>query len=274
MLKRRNVMNFCSLRSSSGGNSEVAFTDKTKILIDCGISGKAALCCLADINIAPNELSAIVVTHEHTDHVRGVGVLCRKLHIPIYASEGTWYAMEHEIGAIPEECIRVFSETDFEIGDIAVHPFKIPHDAAEPCGYAFSADTGSAAVATDMGCIDEGVLDALSGCETVLLEANHDFNMLTMGSYPFPLKNRIKGRLGHLSNDDAAKMAAELARRGTKNILLGHLSRENNYPPLAYNTVKNVLESEGAEVGRDVMLGVAARDRVTAVSRPHTMCSL
>lgn len=256
-------MNLCSLRSSSRGNSAVAFTDKTKILVDCGISGKTALSCLADINIQPNEINAIVVTHEHIDHIRGVGIMCRKLHIPIYASEGTWYAMEREIGTVPTECIRVFSRVDFEIGDIAVHPFEIPHDAAEPYGYAFSAKSGSAAVATDMGCVDSEVLDALSGCDTVLLEANHDANMLSMGSYPPALKNRIRGERGHLSNDDAGRIAAELVCSGTKRILLGHLSQENNYPPLAYNTVKNALEHKDIQLGHDVVLDVAKRDEIS-----------
>ncbi len=256
-------MNLCSLRSSSRGNSAVAFTDKTKILVDCGISGKTALCCLADINISPEEIDAIVVTHEHIDHIRGVGVLCRKFNIPVYASEGTWYAMEREIGVIPRECIRVFSDVYFDIGDIEVRPFDIPHDAAEPCGYAFFSQSGSAAVATDMGCIDDGVINALRGCDTVLLEANHDINMLAMGNYPQSLKNRIRGRKGHLANDDAGKVAAELVKHGTKNILLGHLSMENNYPPLAYNTVKNALESENIYMGRDVILDVARRDEIS-----------
>ncbi len=265
-------MELCSLRSGSTGNAILAQTEQTKILIDCGISGKAALSCLACLDIDPNEIAAVLVTHEHSDHVKGIGILARKLKIPIYANAGTWRAMVGMLGKIQEEWIKVFEVgTEFEIGDIAVRAFAIPHDAAAPVGYCLSGEGGQAAVATDMGEIWDSVVDNLAGCQTVLLESNHDVHMLEMGGYPYPLKQRVKGPRGHLSNEQAGQIAVRLVRQGTMRILLGHLSRENNYPQLAYQTVKNELEANGILVGRDVWLGVAERD---AVSQINARCEM
>lgn len=259
-------MELCSLRSGSTGNAILARTEKTKILIDCGISGKAALGCLACLDIDPNEIAAVLVTHEHSDHTKGIGILARKLQIPIYASGGTWRAMADSLGRIEDGWIKVFRVGDeFEIGDIGVRAFEIPHDAAEPVGYCLSGEGKQAAVATDMGEIWDSVAENLAGCETVLLESNHDVHMLEMGHYPYPLKQRVKGQRGHLSNEQAGRLAVKLAQNGTSQILLGHLSQENNYPQLAYQTVKNELESNGIKVGKDVWLGIARRDAVSTI---------
>lgn len=259
-------MELCSLRSGSTGNAILAGTEKTKILIDCGISGKAVLSSLAELAVNPGEISAILVTHEHSDHIKGVGILARKLEIPIYASPGTWKAMYRELGKIREEWIKVFDVNgQFEIGDIGVKPFPIPHDAAQPVGYSLFGDGQKVSVATDMGEVRDEVAAALAGSATVLLEANHDVHMLEAGGYPYPLKRRVKGSLGHLSNEQAGEMARRLLEGGTTQILLGHLSRENNYPELAFQTVKNILESCGATVGKDLLLNVASRDTVSEI---------
>ena len=256
-------MKLCSLRSGSKGNAVLVYTDRTKILVDCGISGKALGGCLSEAGISPDELSAVVVTHEHSDHIKGVGVLMRRYGLPAYANSETWAAMVDDLGKLNDENIRIFKGTEpFEIGDIGVCPFDIPHDAAHPVGYSFQSGGEKVSVATDIGELTEGIFRAVRGSGTVLLEANHDVNMLEIGSYPWPLKRRIRGNLGHLSNDEAGKAAEWLTKLGTRQIILGHLSEENNYPGIALKTVSNALEAAGIIPGRDVMLDVATRSAV------------
>ena len=228
------------LKSGSKGNSCLVYTDKTKILVDCGISGKAVRSAMARVGISPGELDGIVVTHEHSDHIKGIGVMMRRYGIPVYANSVTWAAiMTNDLGKLNNEYIKIFKGTEpFSIGDIDIRPFRIPHDAAYPVGYRF----------------DDGK-DA--GCKTVLLESNHDVGMLEVGRYPYPLKQRIRGALGHLSNDDAGKGAELLVKMGAENIILGHLSEENNYPDLAFETVKSALTRSGIKVGQDLRLTVA-----------------
>ena len=251
-------MELISLKSGSRGNSALVVSEKTKILIDCGISGKTAEKSLGQLDINPAEIDAIVVTHEHIDHILGVGVMMRRYKTPVFANADTWNAMLPQIGKIDESLIREFKcYEDFEIGDIGVAPFPIPHDAANPVGYSFLNDGEKVSVATDVGELKKEMFLALRGSDTVLLEANHDVNMLEMGSYPMPLKRRIRGNLGHLSNDDAGKAAEFLVRLGTENIILGHLSEENNYPRLALETVVCALNEADIKVGRDVTLSCA-----------------
>ncbi len=256
-------MKLCSLSSGSKGNSILVYTDKTKILVDCGISGKALDAGLKEINISPESLDAIVITHEHSDHTKGIGIVARKYSLPVFASEGTGREILPLLKKV--DSINFFKSGDsFQIGDIAVSSFKIPHDAAEPVGYRFDGDD-SVAVATDIGVLEEQLFVSLKGCKTVLLEANHDINLLEMGSYPIQLKQRIRSKYGHLSNEDAGFAAAWLARFGTKQILLGHLSEENNYPLLALETVKNVLTEKGVKVGDDLVLDVALQNEVSKI---------
>ena len=252
-------MNIHSLKSGSKGNSCLVYTDKTKILVDCGISGKAVKNAMAEVGVTPEELDGIVVTHEHSDHIKGIGVMMRRYGIPVYANSATWAAIHAcDLGKLNDEHIKIFEGTEpFSIGEIGIQPFRIPHDAAYPVGYRFDDGTDSGAVATDMGMLTEEVMRAIAGCRTVLLESNHDIGMLEVGSYPYQLKQRIRGRLGHLSNDDAGKGAELLVRMGSENIILGHLSEENNYPALAFETVKSALMSAGITVGKDLKLSVA-----------------
>lgn len=252
-------MELFPLKSGSRGNAALLIADNTKILIDCGISGKALAAALDTVDTKPDELSGIVVTHEHSDHISGIGVMMRRYKLPVWASCGTWRAMHNQLGKIDDSLIRCFKDTEaFEIGDIGVQPFAIPHDATEPCGYSFTSADDKISVATDIGELKVDLFSAIRGSKTVLLEANHDVNMLEMGSYPYPLKRRIRGNLGHLSNDDAGKAAEYLVKLGTENILLGHLSEENNYPALAYKTVEYALSQAGITVGCDVNLAIAA----------------
>ncbi len=259
-------MKIFSLKSGSRGNAALLYGDKTKILIDCGVSGKAVTTALSELDVTPDTLDAIVVTHEHTDHISGIGVMMRRYGLPVWATNETWQAMEGQIGNIDTSLKKTFKSGDaFEIGDVGVSSFSIPHDAANPVGYSFESGGEKISVATDIGELKRDLFEAIKGSKTVLLEANHDVNMLEIGSYPISLKQRIRGRLGHLSNDDAGIAAEFLVKMGTQNIMLGHLSEENNYPSLALETVVCALSEAGIKLGKDVAVGVAARDAVCSI---------
>ena len=259
-------MEIFSLKSGSRGNAALLYSNKNKILVDCGASGKAVTEALSELDVKPDELDGIVVTHEHTDHVSGIGVMMRRYGLPVWATSGTWNAMQGTIGKIDDGLIRILKSGEaFEIGEIGVCPFSIPHDAADPVGYSFCCGGDKISVATDIGELKKELFEAVKGSRTVILEANHDVNMLEIGSYPMQLKRRIKGKFGHLSNDEAGKAAEFLVRLGTENILLGHLSEENNYPELALQTVVCALNDAEIKVGEDVQLAVAKRAAVSSV---------
>lgn len=253
-------MKFISLISGSSGNATLISDGETNILIDCGMSGKKLSESLAAIDMHADELDALLITHEHIDHVRGAGVVARRYNLPVYATEGTLASMD--AGAIPN-WTAVSPDMDFEIGSIGVMPFSIPHDAAQPVGYSFFMNDKKYTVATDIGHMNDYLFDNLIGSDTVLLESNHDVDMLRMGAYPFPLKQRILSNIGHLSNDDAAHTLCALAQNGTEHFMLGHLSKENNTPQIAYMSAQNALSEAGIEVGGDVTLAVAQRSAVT-----------
>lgn len=256
------MIKFQSIVSGSSGNCTLIWCNNTKILIDCGISGKKVTAYLNDIGIDPCEIDSILVTHEHIDHTSGVGIMSRKFDIPIIASEGTWSGMD--IGKIAEDNRQIFSKnTSMEIGDINITPFDIPHDAMQPTGYIIQAEGKKIAVATDMGHITNTVTDSLTGCDAVILEANYDEHMLQTGPYPQNLKARVAGAKGHLANKDAGALASYLAKKGTKHIMLGHLSNENNSPEIAFSEVARELEFIGIKPGKDIMLSVAPRYNIS-----------
>lgn len=252
------MINFRSIVSGSSGNCTLFSDGNTNILIDCGISGRRVAAFLNDMGINPCEIDSILVTHEHVDHTSGVGVFSRKYGVPIIASTGTWSGME--IGKINDSHKIMFNaNVPMKIGKITVTPFDIPHDASQPTGYMLESGGKRYAVATDMGYVSETVADTLSGCTAVILEANYDEHMLRSGSYPAALKRRIGGRTGHLDNRDTGVLATKLAMNGTRHIMLGHLSNENNSPEIAFAQVAKELEFNGLSVGRDVLLSVAPR---------------
>ncbi len=249
---------FRTLVSGSSGNAVLLSHNNTSILIDCGASGKSIVSLLGETDVDPRKLNCILVTHEHTDHTYGVGVLSRKYNIPIIASNGTWNGMN--IGKIAEQNIVKFY--DFKpqnFGDVLVTPFEIPHDANMPTGYVIDCGNRKYAVATDIGHITPTIKKALKGCDSVVLEANYDADMLEGGSYPYPLKKRIAGDFGHLCNDESSKLAAYMVKNGTQNIILGHLSNENNTSEIAFHTVASNLEFEGIKPGKDCLMSVAPR---------------
>ena len=254
----------CPLFSGSSGNSVYIACGGVRLLVDAGVSAARVEANLDEIGVSPEELDAILVTHEHIDHIRGLSVLSRKYGVPIYANEGTWTGIEQKASGIPMRLRRTFyTGEEFSVGRMSVHPFAIPHDAQEPVGYAFSCGTLTCGVATDIGCVQEDWLRAVSGCQALVLEANHDVEMVERGPYPAHLKRRILGRRGHLNNEDCARALLELARGGTRAVFLAHLSADNNLPELAYNTVCGALERAGYAVGADMSVCVARRDRVS-----------
>ena len=254
-------MIFRTLVSGSSGNAVLFSDDNTNILIDCGISAKRLIPLLCQAGISAGDLNCILVTHEHTDHCAGVGVLSRKFNIPVFASAGTWQGMN--VGRINPENVVTFNNYDsFEVGGIVVTPFKIPHDANMSNGYVIETHEKKYAVATDMGYVTKGVAEILKGCHSVILEANYDKEMLEKGSYPYALKKRIAGNLGHLCNTDTAKFASFLFKNGTEKIILGHLSEENNTPDTAYNTVLQIIKSDGVDL-KESSLSVAPRYEIS-----------
>jgi len=240
----------------------------TKILIDNGRSGKYIAACLNDMGISPEELDCLLVTHEHIDHTAGVGILSRRYNLPIYTTKGTWDGMTENgvLGKIDDNLKNVIEPGNtFTLGALDITAFSIPHDANEPVGYSFHSKRAHAAIATDMGYLCDCAKDELFGADIVLLESNYDTDSLKNGSYPYHLKQRILGETGHLSNYEAAHLAVNLARSGTKYIVLGHLSKENNTPQLAYNEVAVRMKDKGITVGRDVQLIIADRHNAIPV---------
>lgn len=253
---------FLSLISGSSGNATLIKENNITILTDCGMSGKKLEQTLNSLDMSCTHINAILLTHEHIDHTKGAGIISRRFNIPIYATYGTF--KNADLGKIDSENIHIISaKNDFEIGGIGVKPFRLTHDAAEPVGYSFFAGNKKMSIATDIGQMTNEIFEAVSGSDEIILESNHDPDMLMYGGYPISLKRRIAGRLGHLSNTDAAKTALRLLEHGTKKIMLGHLSSENNTPDIAYQTTKNELLAAGAKIGKDIFLSVANRYEVT-----------
>ncbi|WP_252216695.1 MBL fold metallo-hydrolase [Clostridium sp. VAP41] len=254
-------MIFCSLYSGSSGNSMFIASEKSKILIDAGLPGKRIDEALKSINQSPNDLDGIFVTHEHSDHIKGVGVLSRKYDIPIYANSNTWNAMESLIGKIKEHNIKVIDKRSVtQIKDLDVKAFNIPHDSISPMGYTIANKDKKVSVATDLGTFTKEIYDNIKESEIILLESNHDVSMLKYGPYPYSLKRRILSEIGHLSNDDCGEAIVEILKNGfNKKVILGHLSSTNNQPDLAYQTVVNVLRENGINEKNDITLTMANR---------------
>lgn len=238
------MFRFCSLFSGSSGNSSFVESSTTKILIDCGESAKKIETALLDINKNISEINAILITHEHIDHVKSLGTLSKKYNIPVYTNIETLEAMPIQKSKIPKENINLFDfSKDFYIGDLQIHPFQIPHDAANPCGFNIFHNNKKISIATDIGHITPEIIKNLEKSQFLLLESNYDSNVLKCSSYPYYLKERISGPYGHLSNSMAGQTISHLVNNGLKNIMLGHLSKENNFPELAYKTVMEELIS-------------------------------
>ncbi len=260
-------MRLCSIASGSSGNCIYVGSDYTHLLVDTGISKKRIDEGLHTLGIKGEELSGILITHEHSDHIQGLGVFSRKYGIPVYATKGTLKGiMEYRsLGKMPEGLLHeIQTDTDFLLGDLCVHPFAISHDAYEPSGYRIVCGEKSVAVATDLGIYDEYTVENLKNLDAVLLEANHDIHMLEVGPYPYPLKRRVMGDKGHLSNELSGQLLCDILHDKLQHVILGHLSKENNYAELAYETVKlEVTVGDNPYKGEDIPIMVAGRDAVS-----------
>ena len=256
---------FISLVSGSSGNASIIKNNNTTILLDCGLSGKKLSMTLDSIGMSCDEIDAMLITHEHTDHTQGAGVVSRRFNIPIYATEKTHLAMS--VGPLKEENIKIIkSDEPFEIGTIGITPFSISHDASDPVCYSFLVDNKKYSIATDTGIMTDKIFNSIAGSDFLMLEANHDIDMLMYGDYPYDLKKRIMSNWGHLSNNLAAENAIKLLENNTHHIMLSHLSEKNNDPNVAYKTVENALTAHGAKIGKDISLCVAKRYEVTNFS--------
>lgn len=235
-------MQFGTIASGSSGNCLYAGDSDSHILIDAGVSGKRIKEGLEGFGVDPASLDAVLITHEHIDHISGLGVMARKYKLPIYATEKTLVQIERtkSVGKISTELFRVIKPDDtYKIGNISIRPFSISHDAADPVSYVLGNGTVKLGMVTDLGYFDEAVVEELKDSDMLYVEANHDIRMLQVGPYPYYLKQRILGNKGHLCNEMAGRLIKELYSRRLKNVILGHLSRENNFPELALEAVRN-----------------------------------
>ncbi|MGN0372206.1 MAG: MBL fold metallo-hydrolase [Enterocloster sp.] len=262
-------MRMVSIASGSSGNCIYIGSDSTHILVDAGISNKRIQQGLNEIGLKGSEMDGILITHEHSDHIKGLGVLARKYHLPIYGTRETLeeIAGMSSLGKFDRELLTPISpDVDFSVGDLKVKPFRIDHDAVNPVAYRVQQGEKSVAVATDMGHYDQYIIDHLQGLDAILLESNHDVRMLETGPYPYYLKRRILGDHGHLSNENAGRLLNYILHDGLKKIFLGHLSKENNYEELAYETVRLEINEGDCPYGAsDFSISVAGRDRMSEI---------
>lgn len=256
-------MKFIPLFSGSSGNSSYLEAGGARLLIDAGLTGKTVRDALYDVGVMPETLDGILVTHDHIDHTKGVGILSRKYNLPVYANEGTFKAMAPIVRDLDQRNIRLFKTgEDFYIGGINIMPFKTPHDAAESVGFTFFAEGKKLCYMTDIGCFRESMFNEAAGSRLVFIEANHDIEMLKNGPYPYHLKQRILSDKGHLCNENCGKALVRLYGTGVRYAVLAHLSKENNTEEAAFAAVGAELEKAGIS---DMRIVVAKRDHVTGI---------
>jgi phosphoribosyl 1,2-cyclic phosphodiesterase len=235
-------MKICSLGSGSEGNCTYVESDHTRILIDAGFSAKEVETRLSQIGVDVQTVDGLVLTHEHADHIRGVGVLARRYDIPVFSNAGTFAGGRNQLGDLPVKK-TVETGTEFDLGSLRVRTFSVPHDTHDPVGVVVRHGLETFAIVTDLGYVTSQVRDAVRGANVLLLEANHDLNMLVSGPYPWELKQRIKGRFGHLSNDDSFHFLEEFLHCDAATVVLGHLSQTNNHPELVRCRADQIFSS-------------------------------
>ena len=261
-------MRIKSIASGSSGNSIFIGSEETHLLVDAGISGKRIEEGLKQLDLCGKELNGILITHEHSDHISGLGVVSRKFGVPIFATKGTIAAIQSTTAGAkidPFLFQEITYDQSFSVGDITVRPIRISHDAAQPAAFRFSYGKKSVAVMTDVGYYDSYIVENLRNLDAIFLEANHDVRMLRLGRYTYALKQRILGKRGHLSNETSGRLLSEILHDNMKYVVLSHLSHENNLPELAYESVRmEVTMSDNQYRGEDFDIRVARRDKPTA----------
>lgn len=247
-------LRFTVLASGSTGNATIVKGSEKTVLVDVGLSMKKIEELMKERGVSGHELDALFVTHEHSDHIKGLGAFARKYELPIYANEATWGAMERHVGSIEAEK-RVIIETGeaLDFGPMRVQSYPISHDAAEPVGYCFEEHGEKLSLATDLGYVSEKVKRHIIDSDVLVLESNHDTEMLRMGRYPWNIKRRILSDIGHLSNVAAGEALIELMTDRTKRVYLAHLSLDHNQMDLAMLTVNSILENNGIFYKQDEM---------------------
>lgn len=263
-VKSEPEMKISILASGSSGNVTYVETPKRKILIDAGLSGKKIKNLLKSIGRSMDDIDTILVTHEHSDHIKGLGVLARQYGVDIYANEKTWQAIGDKCGHIDTDLRHHLERGELlTLDDLDVLSFGVSHDAAEPQFYAFQKGGKRFAMLTDLGYVSDAQRQMLANCDAYLMESNHDIDMLRMGRYPWHLKQRILSDNGHLSNEASAEAMSEMVGDQTKNIYLGHLSKDNNMPEIAYQSFTQTLKAHGKEPGFDFKVENASPDKAT-----------
>lgn len=243
------TIRFSVLASGSTGNAFYIESKKERILVDAGLSGKKIDQLFNGIQVDPSNLTGILVTHEHTDHIKGLGIIARKYNLPIYANEKTWKAMEGSIGKLSLDQKFHFGMGETKtFSDMDIESFGVSHDAAEPMFFTFRHDGKKVALVTDVGYVSEHIKKTVEGANAYIFEANHDVGMLRMGRYPWNIKRRILGDSGHVSNEDAGYALADIIGNETKRIYLAHLSQDNNMKDLARMSVDSLLQERGIKI--------------------------
>lgn len=263
------ALRFCSIASGSSGNSYLVSTDSSAVLVDVGIAGSRIIDRLEQRGVTLPDIDGIFITHEHIDHVKSLRKISKgAINAPVFASEGTLAEVSDKVPA--EKMLPVKSDQEITLGDISVTPFALSHDAIDPLGYSFKAGGRQLTIITDTGFVTDEILEHAKSADTLILEANHEVNILNMGSYPYSLKRRILGNFGHLSNEAAGEcLCSVLAHRRGQNldsefkVCLAHLSKENNTPQQAYLTIRNMLFEEDYYVDKDLKIYIIPRDEVS-----------
>ncbi len=260
-------MELFTIASGSSGNCICVGNERTHVLVDAGVSGKRIEEAVNTYDLTTSDMAGVLITHEHVDHIQGLGVIARRYGLPIYATRGTIRAIKScsSVGKINEGLFyEIKADEPFFVGDLSVHPVRISHDAADPVAYRVSDEKHSVGVLTDLGTFDHYIIERMQNLDAMVLEANHDVKMLEVGSYPYRLKQRILSDYGHLSNELSGQLLCELLHDSMKYIFLGHLSKENNYPELAHETVKlEISLGENPYKGTDFPIEVASRSSVS-----------
>ncbi|NBI10698.1 MBL fold metallo-hydrolase [Colidextribacter sp. OB.20] len=254
------MLTFTTLASGSTGNAALVSCGDTHILLDAGISARRITAGLRSLGVEPEALSAILITHEHSDHVSGLQVLTKKCRVPILATGPTCRRLCYKTAFLEDLVQEREAGSGVQIGSLWAESFPTPHDAAGSVGWSIAGDGGRMVLCTDLGYVTDAVLQAVKGCDLLVCESNHDVDWVKSGPYPYYLKQRILGNYGHLSNEAGGDLAAFAAESGTKTLLLAHLSRTNNTPARAYETVSRRLLAAGYDLTRDISLSVAPAD--------------